>query len=130
MTQAAVQAELKIEADGSVESAKSHAYFERLRPMALRFISTRPHRRLDQYERTTESGIVLPATERAMSQEYGLVCTVLAVGPDCDSLIVPGAKVLVPMFSGNVIFDLDDSSETELWILGSGDVMAVLEDAS
>jgi hypothetical protein len=74
----------------------------------------------------TAAGLFKPVDAQRYLEEYGLVVTVLRVGPGCAPEIREGARVLLPQFAGTVIYDLLNWQETELWMVGDSEVMAVL----
>jgi len=110
-----------------VARARKHPLYPLLTPRRGRILITRPHRKLSQQLSTTTSGLAKPKQSWRDAREYGLVCTVLKVGPGCAPELRPDVQVLVPMFGGVCVYDLTEGGETDLWIVGDGEVMCVLE---
>lgn len=110
-----------------VEVARAHPYFGRLRPRAGRLLMTRPHRRVSEF-RTSANGLVMAARSTRDMAEWGFEATVLAVGADCGDDLAPGMRILLPQFAGIPLLDLETGAGVDLWIVGIGEILAVVTD--
>ncbi len=72
------------------------------------------------------SGLYAPGRLRRYT-EYGMRCEVLSVGKDVPDEITPGVSIILPEYAGTPV-NLNNQGETQLWIIGWGDAMAIVED--
>ena len=111
-----------------VRAAEREPMFARIKQMMPNCVlCTRPHRKLAASLHKTEGGVFVPEQHDRLSNEWLLACTVLKVGEGVPPEIVPMVTVIIPQFSGSIIFDDVDGVETSLWIVGDSEIMAVLE---
>lgn len=107
------------------EAARSDPLFSRIVPTKHRLIVTVPLAQGTPDLRTNPGGeLTLPASDERSRRTWGETCIVLKVGSDCDPAIKDGTTILIHEYAGDII--RDDDRETEIAIIGTGDIMAYL----
>ena len=109
-------------------TALLHPLVAYLSPRPGVLLCTRPHRKMAKKQRFTASGrVALPDTRgTSMQREYGFVCTVLKIGADLADFVKCGDMVIAAQFAGTPIISPVTGWDTDLWLIGENDVLAVL----
>jgi len=102
------------------------AILQYIHPRAHRLIVDKPKPLMVEGPRKLPSGLYAPAQEDRYRREFGCSARVLKIHPDDTHGLRPGDEVLIPEFSGSPIYL---GKETPYWIVGEGDVMAVIDRA-
>lgn len=110
-----------------IRLAQEHYLYPTIQPRGARLLTTRPHRRSGEVRKGSD-GLYRPQTSQTHNEHhYGLVCTVLKVGPDVEAEeIRVGRCVLVNWFAGDVIFDPLGEKASDLWMVGESEIQAVV----
>lgn len=98
--------------------------FDSIHLRGARVLIDRPEPSMSSEPTKTESGLYVVPVRR--TNMWGLVATVTKVGPLVSDDIHAGTKVIIGEFSGIPI--KDGESDSKFWIVGEGEIMAVLYD--
>ncbi|MEE8489925.1 MAG: hypothetical protein V3S43_06280 [Acidimicrobiia bacterium] len=110
-----------------LRAAQSHPLFNYFKPMAGSLLVTSPHRQIYETERRSESGkVILPEMSRQHINEFGVIVTVVRCGRDCEE-IRDGDQVMIPMHCGYQIYDWQNNSLLDLWVVDIGSVMVIID---
>jgi co-chaperonin GroES (HSP10) len=96
---------------------------DRIRPMPGKILVSKPNP-LAQRKKTA-GGIELADISDRFLKEAGQICIVRKVGREV-TLVKPGDIVWVMEFSGTPLVDTS-KQEIDVWFIGEGDVIAVLD---
>lgn len=97
---------------------------EQLRVTGKRLIVDKPEPTSGGERKVGDGVLYAPALSDSHRRWFGQIATVLAVAPDLDPAIKVGTKVIIGEFAGVPVFDPD--AEATLYIVGEGEVMAVV----
>ncbi len=92
-------------------------------PRRGRLICHKPKPLTEGGPRKLKNGLYAPAQDSKRRNEFGMSAVVLRVNPDDTHGIVPGDEIIVGEFSGTPVYR---HLETPYWIIGEGDVMALI----
>jgi hypothetical protein len=95
----------------------------RISPRPGRIIVSKPEISAYHGGRLLNSGLMVPEVARSVMKEFGLICTVLKVGPDVDPEVQAGAAAVIPEYAGMPMYL---GRETPYWILGEQEIMVIL----
>lgn len=94
-----------------------------LEPRPGRLIVNRPRPLQEEGPRKLRSGLYAPAQEERVRREFGCSALVLKVCATDTHGIAPGDEVIIPEYGGTPLYW---DRELPYWIIGEGDVMAVI----
>lgn len=95
-----------------------------LKPKSKRLIVRRPTPLIRAGTQRTKGGVYIPDQSAARRRMYGQITRVLKVATDVDPEIRPNSRVLVGEFAGIPIHD--GETESDYWVIGEGDVLALI----
>lgn len=104
---------------------EQHALLATLTPKSGRIIVRKPQLLENKDARRLDSGLFMPDRQTFLYNEWGLKALVLKPGPNCEEDILPGRWVIISEFSGAPVYITET---TPFWIVGDGDVMAVIDE--
>lgn len=112
------------------DQAYMEALFEALSPCPGRLIVTKPEVAAAHKQRVLTSGLYAPDRKSVFEREYGLRCTVLKMHKkDAQAMVEgirPGVDVVLAEHCGHPVYL---GRETPWWIVGLGEVIAVIEES-
>ena len=99
---------------------------KRINPVGQRIVVNRPEIAAPYVGGYVNSaGLAIPDMAKRALKEWGLLAKILKVSPDVtDDMLVPGSIVLIAEYAGIPLYL---GRETPYWIIGTGDVMCIVE---